>query len=373
MSREGNVRCYKIDLLKLIASFYVVVIHVMMDFRVQNGEIAGGVVFGETFVRCCVPVFFMCSGYVLFQKKKSIKKIYKNLLTGIILPTFCMLLFFYLFNGKIENRATVIECLKTFHAADAVDYLKELLRWDIYGIDNIFYLWYMLSMIKIYIAYPVIALLCETDRKVTYIRRYVILTGFIAAILCPTIGYISSYNITVYWYNIFGDYCFVYLLAGYEMLLLFQKQEGINKKYLLTGIGIYVFSCLINFYSSIRFDIRPDGVFDELFYNYDCLWVFTSAIGLFLIGMNLKISNRKIQNIIIYGGRKTFYLYLLHYPVIRIVRSYGFEEYMRLRMPRQVFYVAEVLLIYFISMALSILITSIGEWLTLLKKNYIVF
>ena len=59
-----------------------------------------------------------------------------------------------------------------------------------------------------------------------------------------------------------------------------------------------------------------DGVFNELFFNYDSLTVLISAIGLFLFCKNIQIKAPKVKRGITFIGSLTFKIYLVHYPVI---------------------------------------------------------
>ena len=51
-------RISQIDAMKLICAFFVVTIHIVTDYRIQDGVISEHVLLGESFLRCSVPVFF---------------------------------------------------------------------------------------------------------------------------------------------------------------------------------------------------------------------------------------------------------------------------------------------------------------------------
>lgn len=346
-------RYYQIDIMKIISSIYVVTIHFMMYYRVQDGEIAYNVILGECFARCCVPVFFLCTGYVLFRKKQSIKTIYRKCFFNIILPTLLMTCILFVFSGKLENTNTILGCIKTINKESAINWLKVLVRWDIGNVNYGFYLWYMISMLKIYIAYPVISLLCVNEKKMNSIRRYVIAIGFIAEILFPTVSYLSQNAMWFGSYSIFGDYCFVYVFLGYELYLFFGEKKA-EKKLVWMGLGIYLASNVLNYIFILMFDIYPDQIFDERLYNYNSILVFLSALAFFVMCRNVEIKNVKIQKGISFLGKRALDLYLLHFPVILVFKAYGIETMMLQNVPRKVFYILGILLIYAITMLLAI-------------------
>lgn len=348
-------RIGQIDAMKLICAFFVVTIHIVMNYRIQDGVISEHVILGESFVRCCVPVFFICSGYFLFSKDRSIKTIYKKLLLSLVLPTLATILFWVVFNDVIENQNTVLGCITNIRLESFLQIFRGLLNWDYSMVKNGFYLWFMFALIKIYIAYPVIKLLCVDEPERNKIRRYVMLLLGISEILFPTIEGLTNNNLMLYGYSVFCDYSFLYVFLGYEFYLFFRKND-IRRSWSLYGLCAYIVGSLLTYFASVFIDIPYDGVFNELFFNYNFCFVFISAVGFFMFFRNMKFSNMKINGIISFLGQRTFILYLIHYIVIRAMACYGIIEIMIWNLPRPVFYVGTVVVAYMAALLIAIIL-----------------
>lgn len=346
-------RIRQIDLMKLLCSFFVVTIHIVMSYRRQDGIIAEHVLLGESFVRCCVPVFFMCSGYLMFSKNHTIKSMYRKLLYNLIFPTLTVVFFLFVFNNFVENKSTILDCIQNISPDAFLALIKELLNWNIYCINNTFYLWFMLSLIKIYIAYPVLKLLCVDSKERNTTRRLIMVLCIVSDFVFPTIQSLFNNQITLYGYSIFCDYSFLYIFLGYELYLLFQRKE-IRKEWSLYGLLIYISGSLITYFFTIFFDVRYDNIFDEYFFNYNTLGVLISALGFFVFIRNISVPDNKVTDIMTFCSQRTFTLYLVHYIIIRIMVCYGVINLLDARLPRPLFYLVSVSLCYCLSLGLSI-------------------
>ena len=353
-------RISQIDLMKLICAFFVVTIHIVMSYRVQENVISTHVLFLESFLRCCIPVFFMCSGYFMFSKSHSTKHMYRKLFFNLVFPTLTIVFLLFVFNDFIENKKSLLECIQSLSPDNVIAVIQGLLNWNFYDIRNTFYLWFMISLIKIYIAYPVLKLLCVNSSERNTIRRLVIFLCGISEILFPTIEAMSNYTVTLYGYSIFGDYSFFYILFGYELYLFFQK-ETIRKSWSIYGLSAYIAGSLITYFSTIFIDIGVDNAFDQYFFDYNTLGAFISGMGLFMFIRNLNISNPIMISVVSFLGRHTFVLYLVHYIIIKIMTCYEGMHFLEAHLPRPIFYFISPMLCYCLSLLISLLLWQIKE------------
>lgn len=348
-------RISQIDAMKLICAFFVVTIHIVTDYRIQDGVISEHVLLGESFLRCCVPVFFMCSGYFLFLKDHSIKKIYKKLLFSLVLPTLAAILFWFVFNDAIENQNTVLGCIKNIRPESFLQLFRGLLNWDYSMVKNGFYLWFMIALIKIYIAYPVIKLLCVDEPGKNKIRRYTMLLLGISEILFPTIEGLTNNNLMLYGYSVFCDYSFLYIFLGYELYLFFRKND-IRRSWCLYGLCAYIGGSLLTYFATVFIDIPYDGMFNQLFFDYNSCFILIAAVGFFMFFRNMKFSNIQINGMISFLGQRTFVLYLVHYMVIRTMACHGVMGFMSQNLPRPVFYAGMAVLCYVLSLIAAVIL-----------------
>ena len=68
-------RIYSLDLLRIICCIYVIAIHIFMSYRVTDQGISYNILFVESFIRCCVPIFFMITGFFMFKKQKTLLEV----------------------------------------------------------------------------------------------------------------------------------------------------------------------------------------------------------------------------------------------------------------------------------------------------------
>lgn len=347
-------RIAQIDIMKLLCALFVVTIHIMTDYRIQENGISQNVLLMESFLRCSVPVFFMCSGYFLFVKDNSIKQTYKKMIKTLVFPTLLIMLIWYIFNDAVENQNTVMGCMSVIDFGTFVQLLNGIINWDLSIIKNGFYLWFMISLIKIYIAYPILKLICVEEAKQTKIRRYCLGIGILAEILLPSIENLTQNTFFIYGYSIFGDYSFVYVLLGYEMYLIFSK-TGIKLRRSAYGLLAYISGSIITYLETMYIDVGADGNFKGWFFEYNQIGVFISAVGFFILIRNLNIRNEKICDILAFFGKRTFSVYLVHYFVIRGLTCHGIMEAWKQIMPRAVFYFFSSITCYMFSMMISII------------------
>ncbi len=335
---------------------YVISIHVFMNYCVQEDGISYNVLAAESFIRCCVPLFFICSGYFMFRKQKSIREIYGKLTKHILLPTLFVLLILFLFSGILQNEMN----FTNLNREAVANFLKAIAGWNVYSIENGFYLWFMVAMIKIYMAYPVLALVCNEKRE--KICNYVIILLFVGKFCFQTINYFAQNALQIYGYSIFEEYWIFYVLLGYKYSV-YYKNRVCSKKELIFGGIIYVIGSLLTYGCTVWIDVAADGVFNEHFFNYDSLTVLISAIGLFLFCKNIPIKALKVKQGITFIGRLTFKIYLVHYPVIMFLTGYGIRNIMFESLPRSVFYFSFIGTAFLVSLILAILFSVLWDWI----------
>lgn len=353
-------RIVQIDIMKLLCALFVVMIHIVTDYRVQQGIISKNILLAESFLRCCVPVFFMCSGYFLFIKDNSVKKTYKKMIRSLVIPTLAVVLFWYIFNNVVENQNTIIECIKNIQIESFGQLLKGIINWDLSGVKNGFYLWFMISLIKIYIAYPVLKLVCVDEPKASKIRKYCLGLGMLSEMIFPTIESFSHNTVSIYGYSIWGDYSFVYVLIGYELYLIFSITDT-KLKGSIYGFAVYISGAMITYLGTVYVDVKFDGSFKGWFFEYNQIGVFISAVGFFYFIINLNIRNENICNIISFLAQRTFAVYLVHYIVVRGFTCYGIMEFWRETMPRPIFYIFSSIICYLCSFGIAIVLYTVCE------------
>lgn len=290
----------------------------------------------------------------MFRKQKSIREIYGKLTKHILFPTLFTLLILFLFSGILQNEIN----FNNLNREAVANFLKAIAGWNVYAIENGFYLWFMVAMIKIYMAYPVLSLVCNEKRE--KICNYVLILLFVGKFCFQTITYFTQNTLQIYGYSIFEEYWIFYVLLGYKYSVYYKDKTSSKREFVLGGM-LYVIGSLLTYGCTVWIDVAADGAFNEIFFNYDSLTVLISAIGLFLFCKNIQIKTLKVKQVITFIGRLTFKIYLVHYPVIMFLTGYGIRNIMFESLPRSVFYVSFIGTAFLVSLILAILFSVLWD------------
>ena len=165
----------RIDLLKTIAIFGVVVIH--MCGGGYNNPILSfdwiSSVFWGSIARASVPIFFMCSGALLLspQREFSLKKLYTKNLLRILVAMFVWALAYKGYHLLVAGTLTVSAC---YHA------VKEVLLFK-----HEFHLYYLHILILVYVFLPVTRIFVKHASQKEL--KYALMVWFVLGIVFPTV------------------------------------------------------------------------------------------------------------------------------------------------------------------------------------------
>lgn len=347
-----NKRIYQIDLLKIIAFFLVVMVH-------HNIFIIGDSLdFPYLYIiKSCVPIFMICTGFTLFIKEREIKTIFKNLLKRIILPAIAVLIIgillsIYQKHLSLENLLITIK--------------QYLGMWQIHNISNYtFYLWYVLALIGIYVAYPVLSLFCKDSLKENKIRHYVMIFTFLSSFLFPTFEIITRKNIFPrYGIGIFDMYYILYVLIGYELYLMYKNNKLTKIKNIYSLILLILSIIFCSAFSRGNYATIHSIYAAEPYNLYNTVPLLMFSVSLCLLVLNIDIKNEKIINVINYLGHNIYTYYLIHLFIVNYI-NYDTSLINN-------FQFLPILLVYLLISLISFVITIIiGNIINTIYKNII--
>ena len=327
-------RMVSFELLRIVACIYVIAIHVLYDYRMPDG-IAWNVIFMESFVRCCVPIFFMLTGYFIFQREKSIKEIYRKILVEIALPVFLLSLVNSIFMETMYNKRTFLQSIREYQIENVMEMFRGFLRME-YPSPSA-HLWYINALVAVYMMYPLLKYICTNDIRANKIRRYLIVLLFFTLILIPTAaGVYFKSNGTFVFPLMITAYYYLYVFIGYELrhITLHRKQKWLGLLGYILGSGITFALCV--------FDAYIDGKLHFLFFEYQMLGVFISALGLFVFFKEMNLKNEKLAKIISWIARQTYTIYLIHFIFVITYSYHGVKKYLESVLPQSLFYVVYI-------------------------------
>lgn len=270
-------REYIFDLLRIIATFCVIVIHVPGMFYEHYPSHINFMIgqFFEIFARVAVPIFLMLSGAFILRKNEDYKSFYKKAFLHLGVPFIIVCLIYFIIDLTLEKN------------------FKEILLNYIIG-EPRGHLWYMFMLIGIYLLIPLIKLVMKNSSRS-------LLNKLIIFLLIWGICSIWTIDFKVHW----NGECLAYLgyfLIGYMIKESEIKRNGI--KYLLIGILILLFDYYIYVYFSQYFTLE---VANKLFLHRLSLFIAIASICIFIGFCNLSI-NINLYNI----AKKTYMIYLIH-------------------------------------------------------------
>ena len=293
------------DILRIISSFAVIIIHVSARYNSLNcnnynykiGFFYNGV------SRFGVPIFFMISGALFLNKDISFEKIFKKYIRKIIIHLISWSFIYSFYSIKYSN----------------FNFNKIIINF----FSGHFHFWYLYITIQLYIIVP---FLREIVKKQSLFKAFIILS-FVFTFLFSYLNKIKSFChkllskiLNVIYLNLKNKYLrghIFYFILGYY--LNNSMNIDIYKKILFYSLGLIGFFFIIIFYylsikyhqSMIPFYFRPLN-----------LNILAYSIGIFVFFKhnfnNISIKYMKFIKII---SSHTFGIYLIHPMIINIIRG----------------------------------------------------
>lgn len=286
-------RYNNLDLLRIVSCIFVVIIHVSaiwlssINFVENNNLIVYVIV--NTIAKFSVPVFFMLSGYLNISNDKNLdfKSFYRKSFYKVIIP--CIL--FVLFYSIIK----FLECIVSNDNLILV--FKEILS------GNLGALWFLYSLIPMYLITPFIIILKNNVDK----KKFEISCIIYFVYSCFS-GLFSEFSVA--WtlgnsFNYLGFYLIGYILS--------QKytDDKKNKPNLFLNMVLIIIFGILNSAFVYYFNYLKHYSFDFSL-NFNLINVLYSIL-IFIFFLNLKFSKS-----LSFISKYTFYIYLIHPFVISV-------------------------------------------------------
>lgn len=307
-----NERRWDLDILRCIACFLVVVIHVtgygieIMEPTSKNWMIRNVV---ASMLRCAVPIFFMLSGIVFLNRDISVKQLYCKYIFHII-------------------RVWII--WSSFYASiDYIAHLKNRTASIRYFLERFFsghyHMWFLISLVGVYVLYPILKCLVNAlDKKMVC---YLGMVAFVWIILKETLQpFIVSpvwEGIWSYFGNFDGFVGAVYFILGYY---LYNSTKIPRSRYCLI---IYIGAVLGIAGVNMEFSLRHNNPL-MITYGYLNVGVMVSSvfIFLFLVQIFQRIQLNENQKIVIKEvSGCTLGIYLIHtFFIEQVFRRLGLQQ-----------------------------------------------
>lgn len=326
---------FGISFLRIISTFFVIVIHVSGPLVVKFGEIPFADwnianVF-DSLSRFSVPMFFMISGALLLSKDYSLGDFFKKRLGKIIPPFLFWSLTYSLLNRYVFN--------------DEFFHLDKVIRDIFYGSE--YHLWFVYALIGVYLITPILRKWIKnaSQNEILYVLIIWVITLIIGI---PGFKHFFPKVNLSYFSGFIG-----YFILGYYLKQFIGKKKAF-------AVVSFAFGTVITIVGTYVFTIK-NSVFYHYFYEYLNLNTLLVALGVFLLFNKMQVSNERLKPILLKLNQTCFGIYLIHPLVLKIFILIGFNVYM----------LSPVISILIISLSCFLLSFLIIYWLKKLKFGYL--
>lgn len=301
--RSVNGRSPEVTLIKTVATLMVLLLHASSHYLYENRSFDSGwwqAFVADVICRPCVPWFFMATGWLLMGpgKSSSIGGFYKKRLLRLAAP-------FILWTGMY----IFWRCFK--HGAVLTP--RELIILVIQG-PAYYHLWFVYSLIGIYLAIPFLARLKSTlspPQEMIWLGIW-----FVVVSILPLAERVLGVKLNVP-LGIFGTY------YGYVWL------GDLSRRYSLTSVGrkyscgLLVVFTAFSFSTTLYLTLRDKGAFNEnLLVFLAPNIIIVSTVGYFLVA-EFVLSYQPLSNRLAmtcgWIGEASFGIYLSHVLVMEFV------------------------------------------------------
>lgn len=310
---KNNTRIVYADLLRIFATFFVIVVHFSSD-KVNTTQVHD--LTWEYFncfhglSRWCVPMFFMLSGMFFLnpQRQLSLKALFRKYIFRILSAL--------AFWGSFYCLMTIYLSSITGGAGVTFTKIIQIPRYIIFDIPH-YHLWYLYAILGLYLIAPILRILVANMKR-KHIEYFLILF-LISGSLIPTINhYLALINVK------FKIHLGISELNGYSGFFIagyyFSKYEltpRLKKSLYIIAISLAILSLMVTSHLSILAN-KPD----RFLYGYTAPNVIAAAFGLFVAFKSFFTDipfTKRTSHYIHYISSLTFGIFLIHPLFLKIL------------------------------------------------------
>lgn len=288
-------RNYGIDLLRVVAMFFMVILHCLghggiLNNVVQNSQQYKAAWLLEIYAYVAVDIFALISGYVLYSEENKKVKFsnYFNLWCEVVFYGILTTTIFWI---VIPNRI------------DVNDFIKH-----IFPVTNALW-WYFTAYTGLFVFMPFINIAIKNYNKLAAKKMFILIILIFSAFdLIPNI------------FNLSRGYSFIWLIILYILGAIIKKCNiGKTIKWYNALIFIILMGIITYFYKiyGMEFKVFNIKVKRDLLISYTSPTILLSAIMYLILFSKMKF-NIIIEKIIQFGASSSFAIYIINEtPLIR--------------------------------------------------------
>lgn len=300
-------RVVKYDILRIVASFSIVLLHVSASYwsvvDIYGSEFQVMTIY-NSLTRFAVPVFFMLSGLFLVAPQRENAAVVKRVLKIVIL--------FYIWSAFYAFQGVAIDILKG-------DFSQEVWRASIERfIFGHIHMWFLQMLCGFYILIPIAKQICAKRETV----RYYLILWFLFRYLIPCLTNTFQLNTVQARIDSLGLDILVgnfgYFLLGYYLNMIDIKKQMRRIIYILGIVSVFLTSILT------VWDCRKTGTYVETWFSPASINVLIMSIAIFTV---FKYSSvfEKVKKPYVWKklAEYTFFVYMFHMFIIEKLNLIG--------------------------------------------------
>lgn len=318
---NNKKRYDNIDLLKFIAIFMVITLHVPLYFTdfIKTQNIENFIQFSFRLISEGVLIFIFVNGFLIINKPFDLKKHIKK-----VIKVFFIMIFWGIINvivfSLIRNETLSINKI-----------IKETLNLKFTHLYS-GHLWFLQNLISLYIFFPIIKIVHDSNKKV---YNYLAITMIFFSVginflnsICQLICKLSNIEnlsamilnnfnkINPYINNMFLCY---FIIGG----IVFEKKNIFeNKKNVFYAVMLGLISWIIAIAFGYTMSKLNNKTYTENF-NYNQIYLIITIIGLYALStLYINKNNNLLNRFITSVGKNTMGIYLIHCIILEILKKY---------------------------------------------------
>lgn len=318
---NNRKRYDNIDLLKFIAIFMVITLHVPLYFTdfIKTQNIENFIQFSFRLISEGVLIFIFVNGFLIINKPFDLKKHIKK-----VIKVFFIMIFWGIINvivfSLIRNETLSINKI-----------IKETLNLKFTHLYS-GHLWFLQNLISLYILFPIIKIVHDSNKKV---YNYLAITMIFFSVginflnsICQLICKLSNIEnlsamilnnfnkINPYINNMFLCY---FIIGG----IVFEKKNIFeNKKNVFYAVMLGLISWIIAIAFGYTMSKLNNKTYTENF-NYNQIYLIITIIGLYALStLYINKNNNLLNRFITSVGKNTMGIYLIHCIILEILKKY---------------------------------------------------
>jgi surface polysaccharide O-acyltransferase-like enzyme len=303
LENSSESHFFALDVLRVLAVFMVVVIHVSAPILYSFGDVPISAWmlanFYDSLSRMSVPLFFLASGYLILGRSEATPEFYRKRLIKVLVPLMAWSILYFLWMHKeyFDGQHSVFEAIASIFEA-------------VYLGPVVFHLWFLYVLAGIYLVAPILRIYVHSSKNTDLI--YFILLWLLASPLLSMLVKIAGRPTELAEIPVVSGYV-GYFVLGYTLRRLDLSRQA------LWFAGILVVSIVLTFLGTYYLSRRSDQ-FNGYLYDYLSLNVVVMSFCAFALVLNWTWAKRPrpfFQAL----SSLSFGIYLIHIFILEVFQS----------------------------------------------------